>query len=118
MNDDIIKYTKQTPIKNIIDDVLSQSYSKHSDLSHYLLEEEIDVVDDAIRQFALEIGDIKMKNKVLKMICFSNYPSYIKFYDINTDTYINYYDLEEIDRRYVEKSIEKWMQTSCTLTKK
>ena len=107
----VAKYTKQTSIKQIIKDVLWQSYSKHSELSYYLLEDEIDIVDEALKQFSKEIGIIETKDNIFKLVCFQNYPSYIKFYDLNNDKYISYYDLEEIDRRCIDKKIEQWLKT-------
>ena len=106
----IEKYTKQTTIQQIIKDVLWQSYSKHSELSQKLLENEIAIVEKAIRQFAQEVGIIKTKNKKFKLVCFQNYPSYIKFHNIVNDDYINYYDLEEIDKRYIDTMINQWLE--------
>ncbi len=106
----IEKYTKLTTVHQIIKDVLWQSYSKHSELSHRLLESEIDIVDKALKQFAQDIGIIKTKNKKFELVCFENYPSYIKFRDIDDDNYIDYYDLEEIDRRYIDITVDKWLE--------
>jgi len=108
--DDITKYTKDTPIKDIIEDVLWESYNKHSDLSYSLLNDEIDIVDKALRQFAKEIGIIETSNKKLELICFSNSPSYIKFYDINNDFCYDYYSLSESDTRYIDIQITKWFK--------
>jgi hypothetical protein len=106
----IEKYTKLTTVQQIINDVLWQSYSKYSELSHTLLENEIDIVDNALRQFVEEIGIIKTKNKKFKLVCFENYPSYIKFYNLDDNNYINYYDLKEIDIRYIDIVINKWLE--------
>ncbi len=106
---DIIKYKKSTPIKEIIEEVLWQSYSKHSDLSEYLLKEEIDIVDKAIKEFASQMGIIKTKDKKFEMSCFENSPAYIKFYDLENEKNIDYYDLAEIDRRYIDMKIDKWL---------
>ena len=106
----IEKYTKLTTVQQIINDVLWQSYSKHSELSHTLLENEIDIVDKALKQFAQEIGIIKTKNKKFKLVCYENHPSYIKFHNLDDDNYIDYYDLKEIDTRYIDIVINKWLE--------
>ena len=69
---DITKYTEQTSIKQIIKDVLWQSYSKHSELSNYLIKDEIEIVDKALKQFSKEVGIIKTKNSAFELVCFQN----------------------------------------------
>jgi len=60
----VAKYTKQTSIKHSIKYALWQSYSKHSELSYYLLEDEIDIVDEALKQFSKEIRIIETKDNI------------------------------------------------------
>ena len=107
---EIEKYTKEMSIQEIVKDILFQSYSKHSELSYHLLESEVNIIDNALNIFTQDIDIIETKNNKFKLVCFQNHSSYIKFYNIKTNEYISYYDLEEIDRRYIDISIDKWLE--------
>ena len=103
--ENIVRYTNKTPIVDIISDLESSFYHKHCDWQVRMLDEEIPVVKNAIRQFAKELGKIKSRNTTWKTICFDYY---IKFENLNNHDCFSYFDLEEVDRRYIDLSIEKW----------
>jgi hypothetical protein len=103
--ENIVRYTNKTPIVNIIYDLYGDFYHKHCDWQNRMLDEEIPIVKNAIKQFAKELGEIKSKNTIWKTIYFDHY---IKFKNLDNGDYFSYFDLEEIDRRYIDLSMEKW----------
>ena len=36
------------------------------------------------------------------------------FYDLKREGYVNYHDMEEIDRRYIDLQVDKWLHYSLT----
>lgn len=106
--ENIVRYTNKTPIVDIISDLGSNFYHKDCDWKNRMLDEEIPIIEKAIRQFSKELGEIKSRNTTWKTLCFDYY---IKFENLDNGDWLSYFDLEEVDRRYIELSIEKWNQS-------
>ena len=102
---DIIRYTNETPIVDIINELGYLFYHKHCSWRHTMLDEEIPVIEKAIKQFAEEIGEIQSKSKTWGVVCFGDY---VKFKNLHNNDCLSYFDLEEIDKRYIDLSIAKW----------
>ena len=60
-------------------------------------------------EFVKQLGSIQSLNNVWKVIFFANFCPYIKFKNIKGGTLISYYDMDIIERRYVDLTIDKWL---------
>jgi len=106
---EIIKITESTPIKEIVSMFNYSFYSKHTDWMHTILEEEIPYVIKAIEDFTEQLGEIKSKDTTWKAVFFGEQ---IKFFNCEKDKYECYYDMDEIDKRYINLRIEEWLEHS------
>ena len=105
----IIRYTKITPITRVISDFRELFYSKHNDWVQQVLDEEIPIIKKSMKQFVQQLGIIQTKNTAWKAIYFDSSSSYIKFENLNDSSLVSYYDMTELDRRYIDLKIDKWI---------
>jgi hypothetical protein len=103
---EIIQITESTPIKEIINKFRNQNYSKHTDWMHSILDEEVPYVVNAMRVFTEQLGEIISKNKRWNAVFFNDH---IKFYNCDDEDWHCYYDMNEIDKRYIDLRIDQWL---------
>ena len=101
----IVHYTDETSVVNIINDITGRFYSKHCDWQYDMLPEEISVIENAIQKLADELGNIKSETTSWRAVFFGYY---IKFEDIITGECVEYFDMNPIDRRYIDLAIQEW----------
>jgi len=97
---------ESTPIKEIVCKFRYLNYSKHTDWMHSILDEEKPYVLKALKDFTEQLGEIKSKDTTWKAVFFQDH---IKYYNCEKKTYFNYYDMDEIDKRYIDLRIDKWL---------
>jgi len=102
----IIQITESTSIKEIIRQFLYLNYSKHTDWMHSILDEEMPYVIKAMNEFTEQLGEIKSKNYRWRADFFGER---ILFYNFENEKWYCYYDLEEIDKRYIDLKIDQWL---------
>lgn len=109
--DNMLQITSATPIWDIIERFRGSFYSKHSNWIEYVLEEELPFVEEAMNEFIKELGEIQSKDAKWEAKIFIGHPPFIQFYDPEREDWANYYDMEEIDRRYIDRRIDQWLES-------
>nr|VFK16288.1 MAG: hypothetical protein BECKLPF1236A_GA0070988_101427 [Candidatus Kentron sp. LPFa]VFK31639.1 MAG: hypothetical protein BECKLPF1236C_GA0070990_101448 [Candidatus Kentron sp. LPFa] len=107
---DIVQITSATPIRDIIRRFRWLFYSKHSDWIEYILDEELPFIEKAMKEFIGELGKIHSKSTKWEARFFIGHPPFIQFYDLGRKNWANYYDMNEIDRRYIDFKIAQWLE--------
>ena len=107
---DIVRYTSQTPVKEIIDEFRYSLYSKHSDRTFNLLDEEVPWIERAMKTFVEQIGLVQSRSVTWKAVYVNASTPYIGFENVKDGSFTRYYDMEEIDRRYIDSAIDEWVK--------
>ena len=97
---------ESTPIKEIVCKFRYLNYSKHTDWMHSILDEEKPYVLKAMKVFTEQLGKIKSKDYTWEA---SFWDDHIKFFNCEKDEYYIYYDMAEIDKRYIDLRIDQWL---------
>ena len=106
----IVRYTSQTPIKKILEDFRGLLYSKHSDWRHQVLKDEEPLIEKAMKIFVEQVGFIQSKRVTWRAVYIDGSCPYINFENVADGSLTNYFDMEEIDRRYIDSRIDEWMK--------
>ena len=85
-------------------------YSKHNDVYNGLLEDEIALVENALKEFVIQLGNISGDNKNWEAICVGLCQYYIAFREVGKEEWELYDDLKELDRRYVDYAIDQFLE--------
>lgn len=84
-------------------------YSKHNDVYSNLLDSEVLLLEKALKKFTIQLGNIQGENKVWNAICVGLSHYYIAFREVGSEGWVKYYELNELDKRYIDYRIDMFL---------